>query len=121
MAASKEGKKSLLKSIESRNAMDFLRLLALQDRPTAIPLLAWWLVLGRVNDSSSHDSILLAFFAGEREDSSLCQRLASRNSLRILTRRVQKVLKNGKMLSKSGPKKPSGLFTFILWIADRGP
>jgi hypothetical protein len=37
------------------------------------------LVLGRVNDSSSDDSILLAFFAGEREDSSLCQRLASRD------------------------------------------
>jgi hypothetical protein len=26
------------------------------------------LVLGRVKDSSSHDSILFAFFAGERED-----------------------------------------------------
>jgi hypothetical protein len=26
-------------------------------------------VLGRVKDSSSHDSILFAFFAGEREDS----------------------------------------------------
>jgi hypothetical protein len=46
------------------------------------------LVLGRVNDSSSHDSILLAFFAREREDSSLCQRLASRDSLQIFTRRV---------------------------------
>jgi hypothetical protein len=29
------------------------------------------LVLGRVKDSSSHDSILFTFFAGEREDSSL--------------------------------------------------
>jgi hypothetical protein len=27
------------------------------------------LVLGRIKDSSSHDSILFAFFAGEREDS----------------------------------------------------
>jgi hypothetical protein len=30
-------------------------------------------VLGRVKDSSSHDSILFAFFAGKREDSSLWQ------------------------------------------------
>jgi hypothetical protein len=34
-------------------------------------------VLGRVKDSSSHDSILFAFFAGEREDSSLLQRLGA--------------------------------------------
>jgi hypothetical protein len=42
------------------------------------------IVLGRVKDSSSHDSILFRFFAGEREDSSLCRGLASRGSARVI-------------------------------------
>jgi hypothetical protein len=41
-------------------------------------------VLGRVKDSSSHDSILFGFFAGEREDSSLCQGLAGRGPARVI-------------------------------------
>jgi hypothetical protein len=43
------------------------------------------LVLGRVKDSSSHDSILFSFFAGEREDSSLCQGVASRSLARVIS------------------------------------
>jgi hypothetical protein len=47
--------------------------------------LVYNLVLGRVIDSSSHDSILFAFFAGEREDSSLCQGLASRSLPQVIS------------------------------------
>jgi hypothetical protein len=61
----------------------------LSDSPSchfANPLI---LVLGRVNDSSSHDSILFVFIAGERVDSSLLHGLASRGSARFLVRKGQ--------------------------------
>jgi hypothetical protein len=45
------------------------------------------LVLGRVKDSSSHDSILFAFFAVEREDSSLYQGLASRSLPQVISKK----------------------------------
>jgi hypothetical protein len=42
-------------------------------------------VLGQVKDSTSHDLILFAFFAGEREDSSLCQGIASRSLPQVIS------------------------------------
>jgi hypothetical protein len=54
----------------------------------------------RVNDSSSHDSILFAFFAGEREDSSLRQRLASRSLVRVIQKTCLKLQKRLKCCLK---------------------
>jgi hypothetical protein len=47
---------------------------------------AFLLVLGLVNDPSSHDSILFAFYAREREDLCHLQRLASQS---LFTRHFQ--------------------------------
>ena len=51
--------------------------------------LTFLVLLGRVNDKSSHDSIPFAFFVGEREDSSHYKGLASSSSARVISREGQ--------------------------------
>jgi hypothetical protein len=57
-------------------------------------------VLGRVKDSSSHDSILFAFFAGEREDSKDSRAKARRESFQEKGQIGAQVFKTEKKLAK---------------------